>query len=166
MFYLWENLVAWAEAYPGLGGWVGAVGSVFAVFASYLLARWEFRRDRRAATAAHNGAIDRFIQVIEGYDADLQLRGAKAPADMATWVRWCSQLNKPGKRALANLNGVPAQIWPSLQSFLDFKEYASAVFNLENTAAKIEPDYLEETLQQIADFRAKSISSLRASRQR
>jgi purine-cytosine permease-like protein len=42
-----QNVLDWTEKHAGLGGWVGALGAVFAIFVTWGLARAEYLRMRR-----------------------------------------------------------------------------------------------------------------------
>jgi hypothetical protein len=59
----------WTEKHPGLGGWVGAVGSILAILAAWYLARREYLRIKRQTAARRRAEIDLIGTVISEFDA-------------------------------------------------------------------------------------------------
>src|SRR5271154_3944633 len=62
----------WAEGHSGLGGWVGAIGSIVAIFVAWFLVRHEYRRDKRREAARLNAEIDLMVRILENFEAFIQ----------------------------------------------------------------------------------------------
>lgn len=118
---VWE----WGETNQGLGGWLGAFGSVLAVGAAWWLSRHEYRRDRKEAERADRALRTRMLSIIDQWKARMvPFDDAVAQSDWPTVMRFEAEtLNDPMKSGATDLAFIPAQQWPSLEAYLEFKEF-------------------------------------------
>src|SRR4051812_19158538 len=58
-------LKKWAEKHSGLGGWVGAIGSIIAIIAAWMISRYEYMRDKRKEVERINKNIDLIIKITD-----------------------------------------------------------------------------------------------------
>jgi hypothetical protein len=68
----------WTEKHAGLGGWVGAIGSVLAIFVAWSLARAEYKRSVRRIIARRNAELDVIWELVGELDDHLR--------DLNSWV--------------------------------------------------------------------------------
>jgi hypothetical protein len=113
----------WFERHSGLGGWVGAIGAVIAIFAAWWLARAEYQRAQRLEDARVNteiSLIDRtaldFDPIVRRYIA--LWREGKSVSDYTS-----NQQNDGRWLRMADFNIVPITQWPSVESYDAFKRY-------------------------------------------
>jgi hypothetical protein len=78
------SIIDWAEHHAGLGGWVGAIGAIFAIFVTWGLARSEYLRVQRLESGRVNSEIALFVRITTDFQPLVQryieLVDAKDPA--------------------------------------------------------------------------------------
>jgi hypothetical protein len=68
----WFRIVDdWCDVHEGLGGWVGAVGAIIAVFVAWALSRAEYRRTMRENARHQAASIETIRLIIIAFDAML-----------------------------------------------------------------------------------------------
>jgi len=130
----WMAVVSdWTEQHAGLGGWLGAIGSIIAIFLAWWLARWEYRRDHKAEVDRRKSQLNMFVQVIEDYEAwirpyfdDLDARSTFA-IDPRRF-----DANDPRCHAMRDLAHIPVTLWPSVEAYLAFKKYWHASISVRS----------------------------------
>ena len=110
------SLMDWAEHHAGLGGWVGAIGAILAIFVTWRLARSEYLRLQRLQSDRINSEIalfmritsefqpivERFTELVDTHDpAAANFFGQQQ--DDARWLR------------AVDLNRMPVTQWPSVE---------------------------------------------------
>jgi hypothetical protein len=61
-------IMKWAEGHPGLGGWVGAIGAILAIFVTWGLARAEYRRAEKRDDDRKNREIDLLKKIVSEFN--------------------------------------------------------------------------------------------------
>jgi len=161
----WLTCVSrWAETHAGLGAWLGAIGSVIAIFAAWWLAHHEYRRGRRAEADRRKEQVRLFAQVVDDYRemisayvADLEASGIYA------LDRSRIDLNDPRAHAMRDLAHIPIHLWPSAEAYLAFKQYFSATndFNAAiDLSGELQSDYVSKALGRQRDGYSTLISEL------
>jgi hypothetical protein len=130
-------LLDWFEKHSGLGGWVGALGAIVAIFVAWGLARAEYLRAQRLEADRVNAEITLFVKITSEFqpiaERYLELVDAHDPAaidyrgkhqDDARWLR------------AVDLNWMPVTQWPSVESYDSFKRYFLASMRLLETSPK------------------------------
>jgi hypothetical protein len=105
-----QFLMDWAERHPGLGSWVGALGSVLAIFAAWLLARHEYRRNQREAAIRKVGEIDLICKIISDYEAllvSVYIDALKAGTQAHLVGFYSQHMNDPEWHSMRDLAFVP-----------------------------------------------------------
>jgi hypothetical protein len=79
-----SNVLEWFEKHAGLGGWVGAIGALLAIFVTWKLARAEYLRAQRVNKERVNRIIKLFEQITREFNPIVtrfvRLLEAKDPA--------------------------------------------------------------------------------------
>jgi len=118
-----EIVTAWAEKHSGLGGWVGAIGSLLAILAAWLLARGEYMRTQKKAATRRKEEIDLISKVIADFEALLY------PYISALWAGsqaklvgfYAQHINDSEHHGMRDLAHIPVTQWPSLPAYVSFK---------------------------------------------
>lgn len=125
----------WVDRHPGLGGWVGAIGAILAIFVTWYLARREYLRTVRQQTALREVQIDLVLSIISDFESLLQgyvgLVHACRPEAINFHAHHSSDAEYNGMIDLAQLTVVN---WPSLQTFVAFKRYWSRSLRVLETS--------------------------------
>lgn len=118
-----------ADLHSGFGSWVGAIGALLAILAAWLLARWEYRRDRRDVAARKLGEIDLISKIVsefelklmDGYVAALKTNSQDRLLPFTGFYN--QHMNDPEWHSMRDLAHVPVIAWPSLEAYTRFKQY-------------------------------------------
>jgi hypothetical protein len=141
-----SEVAEWCEKHAGLGGWVGAVGAIVAIFATWGIARAEYSRAKRLETARRNEEIALFERIISDFNPIvlryLELVDANDRDAIDYAGKWVSD---PKRRRIDDLDRMPVTQWPSVASYDSFKRYFTAATSLLATSAIQAPE----------DFRAR-----------
>lgn len=142
-----QYVMEWTEKHAGLGGWVGGVGAVLAIFVTWGLARAEYLRTRRqearkvrAQLALIGDTIAMFTPILDGY---LKSVRANEGAPINFYER---QTNGSKFLATRDLANTPIMQWPSWVLYSCFKEYWFAFVEVLETSKQspINRDDVEE----------------------
>lgn len=123
---LWTgSLVELADKHSGLGSWIGAVGAVLAIFATWAITDASYRRDQRQHAEQRRTEIDTFINIVDSYESMLTpyINALKSSLEPSVTGFGNKHSNDPAASAANDLAWIPATQWPSLTSFFLFKQY-------------------------------------------
>ncbi len=142
-----EFLMDWSEKHSGLGSWVGALGSVLAIFAAWLLARLEYRRNQRREAIRRKGEIDLICKIISDFEAAHSVYiNALRTGTQAQLVGFYNQhMNDPEWHSMRDLAFLPVTHWPSLETYTRFKQYWFISIRLLETSHQLNPPTLDIT---------------------
>jgi hypothetical protein len=124
-----EYVVYLADLHSGLGSWVGAFGALLAIWAAWLLARWEYRRDRRDAAARKRGEIGLISEIVSDFETKLMAGyvAALKTNDQEKLLYFTGFYNKHindlESHSMRDLACAPVTVWPSLEVYAHFKQY-------------------------------------------
>jgi len=144
-----QSLVNWTKEQEGLGIWLGAFGTILAIFAAWLLARAEYQRTRRNEKARRAETIDALKDLIARFQASLrQYVDLIRRGDVAEASRYeATHENDPAHLAAADLASAAITFWPSLGTYMRFKEYWACSRELLSlatvTGPEADPQYAE-----------------------
>ena len=114
----------WTEKHPGLGGWVGAVGSILAILAAWSLARREYQRTKRQAAARRRREVDVILQIISDFEALVRsYTDAAAANDWMANSFYRRHGNDAEVHGMADLARLPIISWPSFETYASFRRY-------------------------------------------
>jgi hypothetical protein len=100
-------LLEWTEKHPGLGGWVGAVGAVIAIFVTWGLARAEYARTRRREEARVKSEIKLIMSVVLHFQSETIFPFTDAVESGGEGGAYYSQvLNDPNMSGMRDLAGI------------------------------------------------------------
>ena len=134
----WFDSVAnWTKEHEGLGVWIGAVGTILAVLAAWLLAHAEYQRTRRNEKARHAEAIEILKNVIARFQSSLrQYVDLVRSGDVLEASSYeASHRNDPVHLAASDLASASVTFWPSLNTYMRFKEYWVCATDLLSSAS-------------------------------
>jgi hypothetical protein len=100
-------IVDWAEAHPGLAGWIGIAAAILAGAMGWYALRFE---GERAKSLEFNAQIDRFREVITRFHDDLDLYLKRESV-------------RPNSVAMSQLANMTVLQWPSARAFESFHAY-------------------------------------------
>jgi hypothetical protein len=128
------SIADWFEHHAGLGGWVGAIGAITAIFVTWGLARSEYLRVQRIESNRVNSEIALFARITSEFQPLVQrfLELVDANDPKAENYHIQQQDDARFLRA-ADLNGMPVTQWPSVESYDAFKRYFLASNRLMQT---------------------------------
>ena len=119
-----QSIFDWTEKHPGLGGWVGAVGSIVAILAAWGLARAEYLRTKRQAVARRRAEIELISKIIAEFEAVVQRYAIEVSMDTEEANKFYNKhVNDSEWHAMRDLAFLPVVGWPSLESYASFKRY-------------------------------------------
>ncbi len=122
------SFMEWTEHHPGLGGWVGAIGAILAVFVAWGLARTEYLRTRRAEASRINSEIALFVRITSEFQPIVARYIETIDANDTGAVGYLGkhQDDVVFLRTI-DLNLMPVTQWPSVESYDAFKRYFSCI---------------------------------------
>ena len=131
--------IDWAERHSGLAGWVGALGSILAIFIAWYLARREYLRIWRRQAMLRSQEIDLIQQIILDFETLVQsyVEAALAGGPEANNFNALHSNDAP-YLGMIDLARLPVIHWPSLQAYDNFKRYWSRSLRLLETS-QIQP---------------------------
>jgi hypothetical protein len=136
---LWRQTIQWCEEHAGLGGWVGAVGAIIAIFAAWGLARSEYLRTQRLEDARVNAEITLIGRTATDFDPLVQqflkLYWAHDPEAGGYYNK---QTNDSRWSRMVDFNKMPVTQWPSVESYDAFKRYFFASITLMETSVDVD----------------------------
>lgn len=116
--------IDWAERHSGLGGWVGAIGSIIAIFVAWYLARREYLRIWRRQAMLRSQEIDLIQQIISDFESLVQSYVEAALAGRPEANNFNALHSSDAQyHGMIDLAHLPVIHWPSLQAFANFKRY-------------------------------------------
>jgi hypothetical protein len=148
---LWTNTLDWCEKHAGLGGWIGAVGSILAILAAWYLARAEYRRAMRREAAKLRSERATIGFVIQGFDSIVQkyIENVRT-GDTALVANYdIKHMNDPEYHAARDLAFIPVTHWPSLATYFSFKSYWFLAMQVLQTSQHL--PIVRENLDQLTD---------------
>ena len=151
----WRRLLYWAERHAGLGGWVGAIGAIIAIFVTWSLARSEYLRTLQVEHARMNAEISLIREAAAEFDPIVQqyIKLYEARDPRAKDYYGTELLNDPRVGRMTDLGSMPITQWPSMESYDAFKRYLFASTRLLQTSVDANP--ITSTEQRIADYEGK-----------
>jgi hypothetical protein len=134
----WAYVLAfpeWSEHHSGLAGWVGAFGSIVAVFVAWGIARSEYRRAQRLAFDRLNSEIELFMRVTTEYQTLVGKYVELIAANDPTAEGYFDRVVEDDVRWLraVDLNRLPVTQWPSVESYDAFRKYFLSAIRLLQT---------------------------------
>ena len=126
----------WFERNAGLGGWIGSVVSVMAIFAAWGLARAEYFRTVRVEYERTNSEISLIVRTADEFDQQVQsyIQAAKS-GDLTDGSFYNVHMNDAEFHRIYDLNNMPITQWPSIESYDAFKRYVFAAIKLMETSS-------------------------------
>jgi hypothetical protein len=127
--------VDWAERHAGLGGWVGAVGSIIAIFVTWLLSRREYLRTVRQQGALKRAEIDLILRMVSDFEKLFQRYVGFVVAGRPEAINFNAQHSNDAEyHAMIDLAHLPVVAWPSFRAFANFKRYWSRSLRVLETS--------------------------------
>jgi hypothetical protein len=119
-----QSVLEWPEKHAGLGGWVGALGAIVAVFVGWLIARNEYLRNQRQAAARLKAEMVLMLEVVIEFEVALeQFVNFFNAEDSRTEEYKLALLDEPQYTSLQDLAELRVNAWPSLESYRAFRKY-------------------------------------------
>jgi hypothetical protein len=117
-------IIRWCDHHAGLGGWVGAIGAIIAVFVTWGLARSEYLRVQRLEDGRINLQISLIRRTVSEFDLTVQqyLELLKANDSEAVWY-YNKHLQDPERGRMNDFVGMPITQWLSVESYDAFRRY-------------------------------------------
>jgi hypothetical protein len=112
-----------AEKHAGLGGWVGAVGAVIAIFVTWGLARGEYLRTKRQERVRREAEIDLITRILSAFEAQVQRYKDLGPDHPEAAGFPYVHINDPEWHSMNDLAHLPVTHWPTLETYAEFKRY-------------------------------------------
>jgi hypothetical protein len=162
-----QSIFDWTEKHPGLGGWVGAVGSILAILAAWYLARREYLRIKRQTAARSRAEVDLIGTVISEFEAIVKRYADAAMADKPEALKFYNQhLNDSEMQGMIDLARIPVTQWPSLEAYANFKRYWYFSLKVLETSyeATIDKNELDVLLKQHDVWLTKARDALKTAR--
>lgn len=135
-----QDVVDLAEKHAGLGGWVGAVGAILAIFVTWGLARAEYLRTKRQAIARQRAGIRLMRMVIFDFDLKIMqpyIKALQDDNDTSIDGYYARRQNYAEVHAMIDLAHLPVTEWPAVDSYFFFKRYwfnSTQLLNMPRTA--------------------------------
>ena len=151
----WRRLLYWAERHAGLGGWVGAIGAIIAIFVTWSLARSEYLRTLQVEHARMNAEISLIREAAAEFDPIVQqyIKLYEARDPRAKDYYGTELLNDPRVGRMTDLGSIPITQWPSMEAYDAFKRYLFVSTELLQTSVDVSP--IVSTELRIADYEGK-----------
>jgi hypothetical protein len=152
-FDFWQHALQWCEEHAGLGGWVGAVGAIFAILAAWWLARSEYLRTQQLEDARVNTEISLISRTASEFDATMVQRYLvllKANEPTATGY-YNNHLNDSQMSRMVDFSAMPIIQWPSVESYDAFKRYFISSIQLMETSVDVNKSVSVEQRRQDYD---------------
>jgi len=134
-------IVYLADLHSGLASWIGAIGALLAILLAWLLARWEYRRDRRDAATRKRAEIELISKIVLDFETKLMagyvvaLKANNQPLLLSFAGFYNKHKNDPEWHSMRDLAFVPVIAWPSLEAYARFKQYwfiSNEILNTSN----------------------------------
>jgi hypothetical protein len=121
----------WFERHAGLGGWLGSIGTVLAIFAAWWLAHGEYLRTVRAENDRTNSEIAMISRTANEFDKFVQqyIQAAES-GDLSDGFFYNTHMNDAEFHRTYDLNNMPITQWPSVESYDAYKRYTFAATKL------------------------------------
>jgi hypothetical protein len=109
---------SWFEDHAGLGGWVAAVAAVLAIFATWGLARDEYRRTQQFENGRVNAEINLISRTASQFDPLVQ-QYIKLDHDGDAKAKgfYNDHMNDPPASRMSDFNNIPIIQWPSVEAY-------------------------------------------------
>jgi hypothetical protein len=123
---VWFKAVAdWCRDNEGLGGWVGAIGAVIAIFVTWGLARAEYQRTKRESVAQKLRQLSMLHATIYVGDGIIMSCAENVIKNDSAVVEYWYNESKNGTkvRLLEELDKLPITDWPNPMIVLSFRPY-------------------------------------------
>ena len=121
----------WFERHAGLGGWVGTIGTIAAIFAAWWLARAEYLRTQRLEDARMNTEISLISRTAKEFDPIVQKYIQLLNDHSAQVFGYYNHQKNDGRwLRMDDFNALPITQWPSVESYDAFKRYFVASIEL------------------------------------
>jgi hypothetical protein len=141
-------ITEWCEKHAGLGGWVGALGAIIAIFVTWGLARAEYSRAKRLEAARLNEEIALFERITRDFNPVVVRYLELVDANDREAIDYRGKHDgTPKWSRMADLNWMPVTQWPSVASYDSFKRYFTAACRLLETPPFQAPERLRERRQ-------------------
>lgn len=120
-----QSILDWAERHAGLGGWVGAIGAVIAIFVTWGLSRAEYLRTRNHEIARERAAILLLKRVLFDFDLKIMQPYFEAVVNDSALASgyYRRHFNDSQMAAMTDLAHLPVTEWPTVNSYFYFKRY-------------------------------------------
>lgn len=118
-----QPVLNWTERHPGLGGWVGAVGVVIAIFVTWGLSRAEYFRTKRQERARRLAEIDLLRKIITVFESQVQRYKELGPDNPEAAGFHSIHMNDAEWQSMRDLAFMPVINWPTLETYAEFKRY-------------------------------------------
>ena len=126
----------WFERHASLGGWVGAVGAIAAIFAAWLLAQIEYLRAQRLEDGRVNAQISLIGNTASQFDPLVQQYIKLAlEKDSKVMEYYHKRIDDPRMEKMIDLKTMPISHWPSSEVYHAFNEYLFSSIMLMETSA-------------------------------
>jgi hypothetical protein len=126
----------WFKRHAGLGGWVGAVGAIAAIFAAWLLAQAGYLRPQRLEDGRMNAQISLIGNTASQFDPLVQQYIKLALGnDSKVTEYYHRRIDDPRVEKMIDLNTMPMSHWPSIEVHHAFNEYLFSSIMLMQTSA-------------------------------
>lgn len=117
-------IMKWAEDHQGLGGWVGAIGAVLAIFVTWRLARAEYRRAETRDHDRKNREIDLLKKIVSEFNTLMVDYFDRAAGGDPLLDKFHGRhMNDPEFHSMIDLAHIPVTQWPSIEAYVSFKNY-------------------------------------------
>jgi hypothetical protein len=120
----------WTESHAGLGGWVGAAGSLIgaigallAIWATWIIARREYNRAIKQEMDKRRGEIDLILRIITAFEMQIHQYQASNENDPKLFSFYDAHSKDPEWQSMADLASLPVTNWPALEIYMEFKRY-------------------------------------------
>jgi hypothetical protein len=126
-----EAVARWCKEYDGLGGWLGAVGAIIAIFVAWGLARSEYNKTRRASIEQKVRQIDMLQAVIFVAREAITNYNYQAQKSRNDAKLFYEQHQRDHElRLMDELSSLPLTGWPNPMLALSFRPYWQAAMNV------------------------------------
>jgi len=125
----------WFKRHSGLGSWVGAVGTIGAIFAAWLLAQADLRA-QRLEDGRVNDQISLISNTASQFDSLVQQYIKLAlEKDSKVTEYYHRRIDDPRVEKMVDLDTMPISHWPSIEVHHAFNEYLFSSIMLMETSA-------------------------------
>jgi hypothetical protein len=138
-----QAVLDWAETHAGLGGWVGALGAVFAIFVTWGLARAEYFRREKQSKRRLEDEIKVITDITNGLDVLVADYASKAIGHETGALSYYDvNSTNPVFQAIRDLGNLPPTQWPSMNLYFAFKRFEYASLRVLETS-RVQPINIE-----------------------